>query len=48
VPFGGDAGKKNFNGMNHGSYVEDGKLDTSAPTNAMCLLYQAFDGSVSF
>lgn len=44
VAFGGNVGQNNFNGMNYSTYIQDGKLDTDAPYNAMCLIYQTLTG----
>lgn len=44
VPFGGNIGRNNFNGLNFDTYIKDGKLNSDTPANAMCLIYQALTG----
>jgi hypothetical protein len=45
VPFGGNVGRNNFNGLNFGSYIQDGQIDPELPFNALCLMYQALTGA---
>lgn len=44
VLFGGNVGANNFNALNYTTYIQNGKLNTDAPYNAMCLVYQTLTG----
>lgn len=44
VPFGGNIGRNNFNGLNFSTYIQDGKFNPDTPADAMCLIYQALTG----
>ncbi|GIZ42141.1 hypothetical protein CKM354_000542000 [Cercospora kikuchii] len=44
VPFGGNVGRNNFNGLNFSTYIQDGKFNPDTPADAMCLIYQALTG----
>ncbi|RMY64437.1 hypothetical protein D0863_09821 [Hortaea werneckii] len=44
VLFGGNVGRNNFNGLNFGAYIKDGKLNTDLGDNTLCLVYQALTG----
>lgn len=43
--FGGNIGRGNFNGLNFSSYIQNGKLNSDTPNNAMCLIYQTLTGA---
>ncbi|SMQ55948.1 unnamed protein product [Zymoseptoria tritici ST99CH_3D7] len=45
VPFGGNVGKGNFNGLNSGTDIVNGKINPDLPYNALCLMYQALTGA---
>ncbi|KXT09316.1 hypothetical protein AC579_260 [Pseudocercospora musae] len=44
VPFGGNVGPGNFNGLNYSSYISNGQLNQQTASYAMCLIYQTLTG----